>query len=411
MKIIITIIVVSIAIKDFIFINDVYLLRGISQGLSMAFGLLLLINNIKLTIVKKYYILFLYILTITISGILSNHIEYVLMQILSLVSILVFSIAICEHNENNIQILNNIVLVVLSVTVLASLILGVIAPNLAFSAFYEGDSVGNRYRFHGIYPKSAMISTSAGILLGLACFKVKSRSIKIVIIACCITCLYLTGARTFWVASIFAVIVTTLIYNRKWIIYSILPLTLSIVFLVCYYISSESDNMLGIANSAIRSDSLNNLSGRTVLWKKSIDGFKNRPLLGYGFTTGAESLIDSKKIKIFSSKKYESRIYGRSTLHNGYLQAALDSGLIGLLLYISIIITSIVRLIKYDIDKKYSVIFYIIIFYAISNLGESVIGSTASFGGFFIWVSLIIALSLYKPIKEMPQCHTNSLSC
>jgi O-antigen ligase len=392
------IITTAIAIKDYIFVNDAYVLRSISQGLCLIYGLLLLMRNLRPIIIRKYWLVFLYILILIVSGILSNHAEYVLFQVLSLTSVLIFAMAICEHNSSNIETLNRVAIIVLSVTVLTSFCMAIFVPKLAFSTFYEGDAVGNRLRFHGIYPKPAMIAVSSSILFGLGLFKINNKLIKLIIIAISLTCLTLTGSRTFWLAALLAVLLTILFYKREWLVYSILPSLFVLMLFGGYTMYAGSLNM--IDKNTIRMESVSNLSGRTEIWKKSFDGMKNKPFLGYGFTTGSESLIDGKTFDVFAGNLKDSRTYGRSTVHNGYIQSILDSGFIGFALYISIIAVSIKRLFQYDLLKLHPEFFYVIIFYVIANLGESIIGSTASFGGFYIWCSCIIALSLYTPSHE-----------
>jgi len=89
-------------------------------------------------------------------------------------------------------------------------------------------------------------------------------------------------------------------------------------------------------------------------------------------------------------------LLGRSTLHNGYIQSLLDTGLSGFVIYITAIYLSLYRVLKYDYNKIYYSIFYVIIFFAISNLGESIIYSTGTFDGSFYWINSVAALSLKK---------------
>ena len=395
MRIIIAIIITAIATKDYIFISDTYLLRGLSQGLCLYLGLSL-VTKINSVIIRKYFVVYLYMLTLLVSGILSSHSGYVLFQVLSLFSVILFSMSYCEHNNTEISVFNSTVIIILTTTIFLSLLLALIQPNLAYTKFYEGDAVGYRYRFCGIYPKSSMIACSSGLLFGLALFKINNIWLRYLLIISSSTCLFLTGSRSFWIAVIFATLITIWFYKQKARLHLIIWSAVIIVLISSYLYLSDSMNIFSAKNNAMRTDSISNLSGRTVIWKKGLDGFKIKPLLGYGFSTGAESLIDSKQLSVFSSKVVDDRQYGRSTLHNGYVQSLLDSGIIGFALYFTIIVTSILRLLKYDASKSYPEVLFVIIFYAIANIGESIIGSTASSSGFYFWVYSVIALSLFR---------------
>lgn len=397
-----TLLITSLILKDVVFISDPYISRGISQGLCLVVGTMWLFCNINIDTIRRYIILFCYIVILFLSGLFSNNMGYVLMQVLSIFSVIIFSVSYFEYSNNkNINIIysiNKVVVIVLAVIIMSSLLLAIIKPEITYGIYDEGDLFGNEKRFNGLFPKPSMIAASAGILFGLSFFSVKNIYFKFILIVSSCVCLLLTGSRTFWVSTFIALMMTIWFYNKKFRVYlAIFILFLSCVLLLDFYgrknlsiYSNKSSSRL------VRAESIDKLSGRTDIWKTSISVIMDSPVIGYGFTTGAEKLIGQHKLLMFERKIKDTRSLGRTTLHNGYIQSLLDTGLSGFIIYITAIYLSLYRVWKYDYEKIYSSIFYVIIFFAISNMGESTIYSTATFNGSFYWINSIAALSLKK---------------
>ena len=139
----------------------------------------------------------------------------------------------------------------------------------------------------------------------------------------------------------------------------------------------------------LRTDSLENMSGRTEIWAFALKRSLDRPLLGYGFTTGDHAFVrdasDSSAKFLLDTARY--------TLHNGYIQALLDSGIFGALLYVVVVLKALVGFYKSQ-SKFMSAPFFALLFLAIANLGESVMFSAATFSSLLAWYLVVFGLSI-----------------
>ena len=98
----------------------------------------------------------------------------------------------------------------------------------------------------------------------------------------------------------------------------------------------------------------------------------------------------------------QSASQGAVTLHNGYLQALLDSGAIGAALYVAVILSALGCFLFYDRDKRYASEFYGLLFLAIANLGETVIFGAAVLHGVWFWYLSVLALTLALARPSIP---------
>jgi hypothetical protein len=85
-------------------------------------------------------------------------------------------------------------------------------------------------------------------------------------------------------------------------------------------------------------------------------------------------------------------------MHSGFFQSLLDSGAIGTLLYISIIIGAVVAMIRYDRLRAYPSVFFTVVFLAVANFGETVIFTAGTFPSVYFWYLAVFAFALrYQP--------------
>ena len=72
---------------------------------------------------------------------------------------------------------------------------------------------------------------------------------------------------------------------------------------------------------------------RKKIWKNSFEVFKESPLIGYGMQNTNKKLKDQ-----FERKRFRAAIRNKYHAHNQFIQTSLDSGVIGLLLLLAIIV-------------------------------------------------------------------------
>ncbi len=286
-------------------------------------------------------------------------------------------------------------LVALTVVCIASLMVRYWYPGVTYEQTFEGP------RFRGLFSKPAMMGAASGLLLGLGLFVSWNWGIKVIALASSLPCLLLTGSRTFWAAAMVSMGVAGLRYVRwRW---SFLPVgAVLIVALVCIGIIADIRMTSQEQARLFRQDSIETFSGRTTMWTQALQRYWEHPWLGYGFTAGGAALDEEgRKGAVVLSVKSPSQ--GAVTLHNGYVQALLDSGAIGAAMYIGVIVSGLVCFLRYDRGKRYAAEFYCLLFLAIANFGETIIFGAAVLHGVWFWYLSVLALALAStPRSALP---------
>lgn len=389
--------IIALVVKDTVPLGDSYVLRGLSEGLALAVGLSWFLKKGDGEILKKYSPVFLYLGFLVLTSVITRRPLWVFLQGLSLASVVLFFIAFIETHATDVdknKITLKITAFALTIVCLISVILAYRLPQWAYESTLEGP------RFRGLFGKSGMMAATAGILLGLSIFGRRNWPARILGALAAFFCLYLTGSRSFWIAAAVGIFVTASFYfknKRAWILASILVAFLSPLVMIATDFSVSSEDKERI----LRMDSLTNLSGRVALWNAAFKMFWDRPILGHGFTLGADAFGGEVVDKLAKMSGTSAR-YGKSftpTFHNGFVQALLDSGAIGALLYTAVIGYALWAHLKYEKARQYGVELYSLMFLTIGNLGETIIFTAADYYAVFYWYVAIFAMSLKRPEK------------
>ncbi len=390
--------VLSLLIKDTVPIGDVYVLRTLSQGTAFGIGLWWLFTQGSIEAVRRYWLLGAYIVVLSGTVFVSNDATRVALQVISLLAVSLFFVSFSERAAlepiYHLRVLRVVIGALLLVCV-GSLILFKIAPTLAYDQTVERLRWDNIHRFKGLFGKPAGIAASAGILLGLCIFTRINWIIRITGAVSALFCLYLTLSRSFWVGALVALLVTGGLYARQ----KRALVAMGIVGLVVALgIASVSQIKVSAMDQpkVLRSESLENLSGRTTVWTMALARFWDRPVLGYGYTTGHHALLlargkDDGEVSVEQVGLLQNETF---SLHNGYVQALVDSGALGTSFYVMILLASIWRLLRCDSERQYPSILYSLVFLSISNMGETVVFTPATFHAAFYWYAAIVALGL-----------------
>lgn len=341
----------------------------------------------------RYTLIFMFLIILILSSIINGLDIYVLFQIFSLISIFLFSIAYFEsQNPKKLQLFFQSTVLIYSVVLLASIVIIKTNPSMAYTIEYWS---GHK-RYSGMFGEPGSMGTVSGLVFGLSLFAVKNKILKSIFILLAVTCLILTLSRTFWVSTVFALFATFIFYvvkkHRVVIFTSSVLVVLVTLFLTIEY--KMNDDQI---ENYTRIESIKNLSGRTILWQSALKPFFNSPIVGYGFTVGADGFKESKGY--FKSKG--DGFSDRATLHNGYVQSLLDSGVLGTIFYVSIILFATFKLYAYDRMRKYKTSFFVLNYYMVANMGESLIYSASSFESIFYWMVATHVLGLRKNRKNV----------
>ncbi len=398
MNILLAILVVCMIGKDINYLDDPLTPRGIAQGMCAIVGLVWVVANFSATTIQKYWPIWFYLGALFLTLLTAADKMSVAFQIGSLAAMILFFIAYFESRQyqafrNQSPIIDNNILI--NMTILSYAVIAI-----ASVALYKFDparanevlTIGET-RFRGILGKSAALGSSLGLMVGVAWFGWKRGWLKFLPIVFGLIGMALTLARTFWLALFIGVLITLWLYQptkRKWVV-AIVVLVLSAGIAIKGFDIVVSTK--GV-NEAARTDSLEHLSGRTVMWDIGFKELKKSPLFGYGFTAGASVVFKEwNRIRNFQGREKEK---SRDTLHSGYVQSLLDAGYIGTFFYLLVIILAFKNLNRWDSARQYPVEFFSMIFLIASNFTESIIFSAGTFTSLMFWATAVFAFSL-KP--------------
>lgn len=409
MRAILVILIVCLVGKDLEFAPFPYVLRGTAQALCLITGAVAMLPLLSGSLLARYWPMLLYAAVLLGTVPLTDHPVFVLLEVGSLISGVIFFLAYFESQpslrESRMRVLVLWTMIAYGFAIVAALAALVVSPNLVYESLYAGDMFGYEHRFHGLFGKSAMMGAAAGLYVGLAALGIKGSARKLLAVAPGLACLALTQSRTFWFAALVAGGATSWIYFRhlRTVIFGFAAgLALMAVLFIAFKISV---NTAGVENFT-RLNTLSNLTGRTAIWQAAYDGWSTRPWFGYGYTLGAEGLLG----KGISGKEIDPSELSRTTLHNGYVQSLMDSGLVGLVLYLTAMTIGISRVVRYDTDRRFPEALYAMLFLAISNVGESIIYSGSIFHSLCFWAFAIFAMGLKSPQSLRSDATQTSLS-
>ena len=219
--------------------------------------------------------------------------------------------------------------------------------------------------------------------------------LKGAVIAVCGVCLALTLSRTIWVALAVAVSRFTAMDQRaarKWV-----WLGLGLTVLMSLWLGIKAfDVTLDFSQARfLRAESITTLTGRVGLWEEGLRAFYRQPLLGYGYTAGALGLRSASAYSANDNANIDStRDLGKTTLHNGYLQSLLDSGVLGTLFYLAIIAVALRRQLRRPLGTpRDRAVLFGLVYFAVANAAQNVIYSASVFDGILFFGLAIYAMS------------------
>jgi O-antigen ligase len=142
---------------------------------------------------------------------------------------------------------------------------------------------------------------------------------------------------------------------------------------------------------------LSHLSGRTKLWDAALAAAENSPYIGFGYTKGAQGLLTlGPRLWDYlpNIRGFPKEVIGGLSLHNGFMQALMDSGYIGLMLYVVTSVVALVKVAVVDRERAYPVVFFGLVFSIITNLAEVTMYAAAVFHSVLFWYCCVHAYRL-----------------
>lgn len=413
MRFILIFLIVALVVKDVTLINEPYLLRAIAQGTCLVTGAVWLLSHLDGTVMKRYWLVIGYMVSLFLSVFVASEPIYVLLQVVSLSAVIIFFIAYFESKASDVTASNDslVITTVISYSLICFLSLVAIKyfPSYAYEYIsYEG------IRFRGLYAKSGMTGSAAGILIVLTLFGVHNAWLKIFPLICGSACLALTLSRTEWVGCFIAVCVTAWLYYPRWRILVTAGASALVFVAFCMFLLKVQPDQETVSSvgRALRIGSISTLNGRTKIWRDGITAFSKSPILGHGFTAGGEAFhSDDKSIRLSTvtaanqdtpSFLDKSRTIGKSTLHNGIIQSLLDAGVVGTFFYLTAMVAALRGFLVCDWSRRYPAEFACLVFLLVTNIAQNVIYSAAVFDSILFWGLVVFALSLRRQsaVKE-----------
>ena len=287
---------------------------------------------------------------------------------------------------------------ILTLLLIASLIFGIIAPDLAKES---GDTLSLKDSWHGLFAQKNAFGQAASIAIIFWVHGWLAREVKlwlaIVGVAIGATCLLLSRSSTGMFAAVFAI---TLLFitiraptqnpNHKRRYRSFVVVLFVLIILI--YSLSALNLFPGLAFLFDPIISLTGkdatFSGRTLIWEMIREHIAQRPLLGSGYggywvgpNPSSESYIMLQKLYVYPTES-----------HDGYLDIINDLGYVGLICllgYLLLFLRQSLALLK--IDQTQALLFLALLFHQlIINLTETTWLQTASFN------FVIMALAMFS---------------
>jgi len=407
MRFVLIFLIVALVVKDVTLINDPYLLRAIAQVTCLVTGAVWWLSHLDGTVMKRYWLIIGYMASLFLTVFVASEPIYVLLQVVSLSAVIIFFIAYFESRRSGAPASNDTLIITTVISYFLICALSLVAIKYFPGYAYEYIS-HEEIRFRGIYAKSGMTGSAAGILIVLTLFGVRNAWLKIFPLICGSACLALTLTRTTWVGCFIAVFITAwLYYPRRRALVTAGASALAFAAFCMFVLNVRPDpETVSSVGRALRIGSISTLNGRTKIWRDGFTAFSKAPLLGHGFTAGGEAFhSDDESVRLSTtisanqetpSSLDRSRTIGKSTLHNGIIQSLLDAGIVGTFFYLTAMVAALRGFLVCDWSRRYPAEFGCLVFLLVTNIAQNVIYSAAVFDSILFWGLVVFALSLRR---------------
>ncbi|HEU4778886.1 MAG TPA: O-antigen ligase family protein [Steroidobacteraceae bacterium] len=257
-------------------------------------------------------------------------------------------------------------------------------------------AIGDVPRFRGLMSEPASLGVAAGLLVGFAWAVLRNPLLRFPLVGLGLVSLVLTGSRTPLIAMLIAVLFVAAVHKSA---KTLFLAGTGVAVVVALGLAAGVQLDRGTVDRAVRANSLTNLSGRLALWQYGWELGRGQPVFGRGLTMGSQALApDGSTMPAGGSSlangHRDGREVARATFHNGYLQSYLDSGLMGALLYLLVVAAAGWRALAAEKTAESGMILYVMVFLAVSNLGQNAIQGPSTVYGVVFWLLVAAAATL-----------------
>lgn len=300
------------------------------------------------------YIYLAYLAWVALSAIWSVSPSDTLVQLSMLVVIWVAATTI---SGQDITIFNRYIVNISMVIAVLSLVAAVVAPSYA----YQPKASGDFPELRGIVLHQLRLGLNEGIAFGLLVFAwlngearsiVRSKIAFWIIAGTIAICALLAFARLYTAFLILSFVFCFLMSKHGFIRWISIISIMAVISLVL----ANQEFILG----QLEANGVDTgLTGRTLLWSRTLSLAESHPIIGYGYAT----FNDPGFLWMWRGD------YIPPHPHNSYIQAYMETGIIGLLLTIALVISHLITSLRFGtIRRKYSYSLFLVLVCLLGSL-------------------------------------------
>lgn len=199
----------------------------------------------------------------------------------------------------------------------------------------------------------------------------------------------LTTTRSPMLAAVVGIIVL-LILQRKF-----LQILLFGIFIVFAFFLMLQLNPEGLKRT--ESNKMTDLTGREEYWQGGLTMLSQQPFLGYGYSADGK-IFDKQRLFYFGEHLGAS--VSSQPLHNGYLSTLVGLGIIGLLLWLTILTYPLYRLTSFTEFPAKPYLISIMVMILVTNFSDQNLTGYATYGDTFFWTAWLLASKISEYSKQ-----------
>ena len=139
------------------------------------------------------------------------------------------------------------------------------------------------------------------------------------------------------------------------------------------------------------------LNDRMAFWKSAIEVFRENPVFGHGVGTAQEMMNQEQQKVLEWSDQWVN--YSNFNAHNLYLQLMIETGIVGIALFLLAVVWFLYRLNDYPRDLKFLGYSFMVLF-CVHSISESMFNRYVGIAFFTFFYSLILTLNNQGPTIE-----------
>jgi O-antigen ligase len=217
----------------------------------------------------------------------------------------------------------------------------------------------------------------------------KVRAAIIVLSALAVAMHLMSGSRASMMAAGVGIFVWLLALRRKFLVTALAGL--AILGLLLLPMLTEAIPSLQREYQGEKAATVKDLTGRTQFWQLAAQLIAEKPVAGYGYEVAGGVWSESAVSEGTFVSQWGS---SKTSLHNGYLEVVLGTGILGLSLWLMVLFMPIPRLVMAPMSDSKAYVLMFMTQFLMLNFFESAISTSRSVGSLGFWLAWVMALCL-----------------